>query len=191
MGSEMCIRDRVLLPKDYARLWLSGEYVGDQSDSAGTGWLDVAKRDWSPTLLAATGLNLSHMPSLVEGSQRSGTLRSELATRFGLSAQAIVAGGAGDNAASAVGMGNVTPGDAFVSLGTSGVLFASNESYRPNAASAVHTFCHAVPDTWHQMGVILSAADSLTWLSQLTGASVSDMTTVSYTHLTLPTILLV
>jgi len=150
--------------------------VGDQSDSAGTGWLDVAKREWSPELLAATGLNLEHMPSLVEGSEPSGTLRSELATRFGLSPKVVVAGGAGDNAASACGMGTVTPGDAFVSLGTSGVLFASNESYRPNAVSAVHTFCHAVPNTWHQMGVILSAADSLTWLSQLTGKPVTDMT---------------
>ena len=167
---------KVLLPKDYARLWLCGDYVGDQSDSAGTGWLDVAKREWSSELLAATGLTQEHMPSLVEGSERSGTLRSELAARFGLSTSVVIAGGAGDNAASACGMGNVAPGDAFVSLGTSGVLFASNESYRPNAASAVHTFCHAVPNTWHQMGVILSAADSLTWLSQLTGKPASDMT---------------
>ena len=167
---------KVLLPKDYARLWLCGDYVGDQSDSAGTGWLDVAKRRWSSELLAATNLTPDHMPSLVEGSERSGTLRGELATRFGLSPQVIIAGGAGDNAASACGMGNVAPGDAFVSLGTSGVLFASNESYRPNAASAVHTFCHAVPNTWHQMGVILSASDSLTWLSKLTGQPVETMT---------------
>ena len=167
---------KVLLPKDYARLWLCGNHVGDQSDSAGTGWLDVAKRQWSTELLAATGLNLEHMPSLVEGSESSGTLRKAVATQFGLSPKVVVAGGAGDNAASACGMGNVSPGDAFVSLGTSGVLFASNESYRPNAASAVHTFCHAVPNTWHQMGVILSAADSLTWLAQLTGKSVSEMT---------------
>jgi len=167
---------KILLPKDYARLWLTGEHVGDQSDAAGTGWLNVAKREWSPELLEATGLTMDHMPRLVEGSEVSGSLRSELAERFGLSQTVKVAGGAGDNAASACGMGNVQPGDAFVSLGTSGVLFASNESYKPNADSAVHTFCHAVPNTWHQMGVILSAADSLTWLSQLTGRTSVELT---------------
>lgn len=167
---------KVLLPKDYARLWLTGEHVGDCSDAAGTGWLNVAKRDWSVELLEATNLTLDHMPRLVEGSEVSGKLRASLAARFGLSDSVQVAGGAGDNAASAVGMGNVKPGDAFVSLGTSGVLFASNESYQPNAASAVHTFCHAVPNTWHQMGVILSAADSLTWLSQLTGRTAIELT---------------
>ncbi len=167
---------KVLLPKDYARLWLTGEYVGDQSDSAGTGWLDVAKREWNEELLSACGLSMDQMPSLVEGSESSGTLRAALAAQFGMSASVVVAGGAGDNAASACGMGNVKPGDAFVSLGTSGVLFASNESYRPNADSAVHTFCHAVPNTWHQMGVILSAADSLTWLSRITGHSAKELT---------------
>jgi len=167
---------KVLLPKDFARLWLTGEHVGDMSDSAGTGWLNVATRQWDEKRLEATGLTLDHMPGLVEGSEASGQLRSELAQAFGFSHPVWVAGGAGDNAASACGMGNVRPGDAFVSLGTSGVLFASNESYKPNAASAVHTFCHAVPNTWHQMGVILSAADSLTWLSQLTERTASELT---------------
>jgi len=167
---------KVLLPKDYARLWLTGEYVGDMSDSAGTGWLDVAKREWSSELLAACHLSLDHMPSLVEGSAPSGALRASLATQFGMPDNVVVAGGAGDNAASACGMGIVTPGDAFVSLGTSGVLFASNEHYRPNAASAVHTFCHAVPDTWHQMGVILAAADALSWLAKVAGKPAHELT---------------
>lgn len=167
---------KVLLPKDYARYWLTGDYVGDQSDSAGTGWLDVANRQWSTELLNACELDESHMPRLVEGSEKSGTVKSDIASLLGIPASTVVAGGAGDNAASACGMGNVSPGDAFLSLGTSGVLFASNESYRPNAASAVHTFCHAVPNTWHQMGVILSAADSLTWLSKLTGQSSQALT---------------
>jgi xylulokinase len=167
---------KVLLPKDYARYWLTGDYVGDQSDSAGTGWLDVANRQWSTELLNACQLDESHMPRLVEGSEKSGTVKSDIASLLGIPASTVVAGGAGDNAASACGMGNVSPGDAFLSLGTSGVLFASNESYRPNAASAVHTFCHAVPNTWHQMGVILSAADSLTWLSNLTGQSAQALT---------------
>jgi xylulokinase len=139
------------------------------SDSAGTSWLDTAARRWSPELLAATGLDESHMPRLVEGTASAGTLKRDIAARWGMSGQVTIAGGAGDNAASAIGAGTVKPGSAFVSLGTSGVLFAANASYLPNPASAVHTFCHALPGTWHQMGVILSATDSLNWLAQVTG----------------------
>jgi xylulokinase len=87
----------------------------------------------------------------------------------------VIAGGAGDNAASACGVGTVMPGAAFVSLGTSGVLFVSNEKFRPNAASAVHAFCHALPNTWHQMGVILSAAASLEWLAHVTGSNAAAL----------------
>ncbi|ASJ74394.1 xylulokinase [Granulosicoccus antarcticus] len=157
---------KVLLPKDYVRLWLTGEHVGDMSDAAGTGWLNVAKRCWSDELLQATGLSQQHMPRLVEGTQVSGQLRTALATRYGMLNSVVVAGGAGDNAASACGMGTVADGDAFISLGTSGVLFAANDSYQPNAQSAVHAFCHALPDTWHQMGVILAATDALNWLAK-------------------------
>jgi xylulokinase len=103
-------------------------------------------------------------------------LRGELTARWGLKAGIPVAGGAGDNAASACGMGTVKPGHAFASLGTSGVLFAANGSYLPNPESAVHTFCHALPGTWHQMGVILSATDSLNWLSGISGKSAGDLT---------------
>jgi len=167
---------KVLLPKDYARLWLTGEHVSEMSDAAGTGWLDVGKRDWSNTLLTASGMTREQMPSLVEGSAVSGTLRASLADQFGLPKNVVVAGGAGDNAASACGMGTVLPGNAFLSLGTSGVLFASNAAYQPNADSAVHTFCHAVPDTWHQMGVILSATDSMNWLANVLNQSPATLT---------------
>lgn len=167
---------KVLLPKDFLRLWLTGEKMSEMSDSAGTSWLDVAARRWSDELLAATDLDESHMPSLVEGTEPAGTLRSGLASRWGMSGQVVVAGGAGDNAASACGMGTVAPGHAFVSLGTSGVLFAANGSYLPNPESAVHTFCHALPDTWHQMGVILSATDSLNWLCGITGKDAGALT---------------
>jgi xylulokinase len=167
---------RVLLPKDYLRVWLAGEHLSDMSDSAGTAWLDTGARKWSPELLAATGLEERHMPGLVEGTEPAGTLRPELAARWGLGAGVVIAGGAGDNAASACGMGTVREGTAFVSLGTSGVLFAANASYLPNPESAVHAFCHALPDTWHQMGVILSATDALNWHSRLTGASAADLT---------------
>jgi xylulokinase len=160
---------KVLLPKAYVRLLLTGEHVEDMSDAAGTLWLDVGKRDWSDELLAVTGLDRSHMPRLVEGSAPSGTLKRELAARWGMTGQVVVAGGAGDNAAAACGIGAIQPGEGFVSLGTSGVLFVSNDRFRPNTKGAVHAFCHAVPDTWHQMGVILSATDSLNWLAKITG----------------------
>ncbi len=167
---------KVLLPKDFLRLWLTGEHISEMSDSAGTAWLDVGNRRWSPELLAATDLGEEAMPSLVEGTGKAGGLRAELASQWGMAAGIPVAGGAGDNAASACGMGTVREGHAFVSLGTSGVLFAANAAYLPNPTSAVHTFCHALPDTWHQMGVILSATDSLNWLSDITGKDAAGLT---------------
>jgi xylulokinase len=167
---------KVLLPKDYLRLWLTGEHVAEMSDAAGTSWLDTGARDWSDDLLAATGLSRDAMPRLVEGSAVSGILRPELATRWGLPTGVVVASGGGDNAASGVGVGVVRAGEAFVSLGTSGVLFAANDGYHPAPETAVHTFCHAVPDTWHQMGVILSATDALNWYAGLVGASAADLT---------------
>ncbi|HUH76301.1 MAG TPA: xylulokinase [Devosia sp.] len=166
---------KILLPKAYVRLLLTGEYVEDMSDASGTLWLDVAKRDWSDELLALTGLDRSHMPTLVEGSAVSATLKRDLAQRWGMQENVVVAGGAGDNAAAACGIGAIRPGEGFVSLGTSGVLFVSNDRFRPNTAGAVHAFCHAIPDTWHQMGVILSATDSLNWLSRITGQKPADL----------------
>ena len=166
----------VLLPKDYLRLWLTGEKVSEMSDAAGTSWLDTGARDWSDTLLAKTSLSRGHMPRLVEGSERSGDLRAEVASRFGLPVGIPIAGGGGDNAASAIGIGAVRPGEGFLSLGTSGVLFVSNEAYRPDPGTAVHTFCHAVPDTWHQMGVILAATDALAWYGNMVGEDPADLT---------------
>ena len=166
---------KVLLPKDYLRLWLTGEHVAEMSDAAGTSWLDTGRRDWSDALLAATGLSRAQMPRLVEGSEVSGVLRPELAARFGLPAGVVVAGGGGDNAASGIGVGVVHAGQAFVSLGTSGVLFAANDGYQPNPATAVHTFCHALPGKWHQMGVILAATDALNWFAGLTGTDAAHL----------------
>lgn len=165
----------VLLPKDYLRLWLTGEAMSEMSDAAGTSWLDVGARDWSDRLLAKTELSRDQMPGLCEGSDVSGTLRDTLARRWGMS-QVPVAGGGGDNAASAVGVGAVQAGQGFVSLGTSGVLFVASDAYSPDAASAVHTFCHALPGQWHQMGVILAAADALSWLAGVTGATPAELT---------------
>ncbi len=167
---------RVLLPKDYLRLWLTGEHVAEMSDAAGTSWLDTGARDWSDTLLARMDLSRNVMPRLVEGSEVSGTIRAEIARRWGVPAGTVVAGGAGDNAASAIGMGVAQAGQAFVSLGTSGVLFAANDGYRPDPATAVHTFCHALPGTWHQMGVILAATDALNWFAGIAGADAAQLT---------------
>ncbi|AYG67375.1 MULTISPECIES: xylulokinase [unclassified Rhizobium] len=167
----------VLLPKDYLRLWLTGEHMSEMSDAAGTSWLDTGKRKWSSELLAATNLDEKQMPTLVEGTDVAGKLRGELASKWGIGGDVVVAGGAGDNAASACGMGTVSHGAAFVSLGTSGVLFAANGSYLPKPESAVHAFCHALPNTWHQMGVILSATDALNWHSHVTGKSAAELTT--------------
>lgn len=167
---------KVLLPKDYLRLWLTGEHVAEMSDAAGTSWLDTGARDWSDDLLAATGLRREQMPRLVEGSAQSGHVRDVLAARWGLPKGVVVAGGGGDNAAAGVGVGVVRAGEAFVSLGTSGVLFAANDGYQPAPETAVHTFCHALPGTWHQMGVILAATDALNWFGRLVGEDVARLT---------------
>jgi xylulokinase len=159
----------VLLPKAYLRFRLSGEYIEDMSDASGTLWLDVGARRWSEAALTACGLRLDQMPRLVEGSEIAGQLSKDLVARWGFKRPPLIAGGAGDNAAGAVGVGAVHPGDAFVSLGTSGVLWATTASFAPNPARAVHAFCHAVPNTWHQMGVLLSAAASLAWWASVTG----------------------
>ncbi|UWQ21933.1 xylulokinase [Jannaschia sp. W003] len=165
---------RVLLPKDYLRLVLTGEAVSEMSDASGTSWLDVGARDWSDELLAACHLDRARVPRLVEGSDVSGTLRPALAADLGLPV-VPVAGGAGDNAAAAVGTGAVEPGTGFVSLGTSGVLFVSTPGFAPDPATAVHSFAHAVPGTWHQMGVILAATDSLEWAARLTGRPAAEL----------------
>jgi xylulokinase len=157
----------VLLPKDYVRLLMTGEKASDASDAAGTLWLDVAKRQWSSQMLAATGLNESHMPRLCEGTDATGALLPRVAGAWGME-RVTVAGGGGDNAAGAAGIGVVEPGSAFLSLGTSGVLFLVTPKFLPNPARAVHAFCHCLPNTWHQMSVMLSAASCLDWAVKLT-----------------------
>ncbi|GAA4651786.1 xylulokinase [Kistimonas scapharcae] len=161
---------KVLLPKDYIRLQLTGCCISDLSDSAGTLWLDVAKRQWSETMLASCGLTLEHMPELKEGSQITGYLKTDIAQQWGMDPVPVAAGG-GDNAAGAIGTGVTEPGQGILSLGTSGVIFVVSDDYRSNPANGVHSFCHALPDRWHLMSVMLSAAGCLDWLAQLTGAA--------------------
>lgn len=166
---------KVLLPKAYLRLVLTGEAIEEMSDASGTLWLDVGSRDWSERMLAATGLDRSQMPALVEGSQPAGRMRADLARELGFDTPPLFAGGAGDNAAGAVGLGAVAAGASFLSLGTSGVLWRTTAGFEPRADRAVHAFCHALPGLWHQMSVHLSAAASLTWWAGVTGNTEAEL----------------
>ncbi|MEP7053319.1 MAG: xylulokinase [Pseudomonadota bacterium] len=159
---------KVLLPKDYLRLQLTGEYATDASDAAGTLWLDVEQRRFSSALLEACGLTTAHMPSLHEGNAVTGLLTQALAERWGMNRVPVAAGG-GDNAAGAIGVGIVRHGQAMLSLGTSGVYFAVSNGYLSRPEQAVHSFCHALPGTWHLMSVMLSAASCLDFTAALTG----------------------
>ena len=161
---------RVLLPKDYVRLRLSGEAVSEMSDASGTLWLDVGRRRWDEGLLAATGLTETAMPRLVEGSEVSARLSPDVAQAWGLEGRAIpIAGGGGDNAASAIGVGATAPGAGFVSLGTSGVVFSVTDQFVSLPERTLHAFCHALPNRWHGMAVMLSAAASLSWIAAVLG----------------------
>ena len=159
---------KVLLPKDYLRLRMTGEFASDMSDAAGTMWLDVEKRDWSNVMLNACGLTRDHMPALFEGSEITGKLLPDVAMAWDMPAVSVVAGG-GDNAAGAVGVGMVNADQAMLSLGTSGVYFAVSDGFLSKPESAVHSFCHALPERWHLMSVMLSAASCLDWAATLTG----------------------
>ncbi len=156
---------KVLLPKDYIRLRMTGDYASDMSDSSGTYWLDIRNRQWSELLLKASGMRRDQMPALFEGTDATGRLSTSVAKAWGMPKRPVVAGGGGDNASSACGIGAVNDGAGFLSVGTSGVMFVSNDKFSPNAGKYVHAFCHAAPNTWHQMCVIVSATASLEWLS--------------------------
>jgi xylulokinase len=166
--------ESVLLPKDYVRLRMTGDKATDASDASGTLWLDVAARRWSPEMLAATGLDERQMPRLFEGVEVTGTLRTEIARNWGMDVVPVAAG-AGDNAAAAVGAGVVADGDAFISLGTSGVSFVATDRLRPKPDGGLHAFCHALPNRWHQMSVMLSAAASLDWAANLLCMDVPEL----------------
>ncbi len=153
----------VLLPKDYVRLRLTGEYATDVSDASGTLLLDVRARDWSGEILDALEIPRTWMPKVYEGPESTGTLREDVAEELGLPSGIPVAAGGGDNAAAAVGTGIVGPGLVNSSVGTSGVLFAHSGEFTPDPSGRLHAFCHAVPGAYHLMGVTLSAGGSLSW----------------------------
>ncbi|MDP8917913.1 MAG: xylulokinase [Pseudomonadota bacterium] len=166
---------KVLLPKDYIRLKLTGSAVTEMSDAAGTWWLDEAARDWSDEALTATGLTRDHMGDLVEGSQPSGIVRAELAQQWGMRGDVVVAGGGGDAAAGAVGLGAIDDGSAFISLGTSGQLFVTTQDFSPAPEALVHSFCHAIPGRWFQMAAMLNGASCLAWAAGLLKADIGEL----------------
>ncbi len=153
----------VLLPKDYIRLKLTGEYAMDKADGAGTVLFDVQTRNWSPEILSALGINPAWMPPTYEGPEFTGKVTPEAAALTGLKAGTPVAAGGGDQAAQAVGVGVVEAGIVALTVGTSGVVFAATPSALVEPEGRLHAFCHAVPGMWHFMGVMLSAAGSLQW----------------------------
>lgn len=165
---------KVLLPKDYLRFRLTGEFWSDMSDAAGTLWLNPKKREWDDELLQITGLERRHMPNLVEGSQITGQVSRGVAAMLGVGEVPVV-GGAGDNAAGAIGVGVTEPGQGLISLGTSGVYFVVSALHRAAPEQAVHAFCHCLPRRWHQMSVMLSAASCLDWLANLIGVHVMEL----------------
>lgn len=154
---------QILLPKDYVRFRLTGRYALDRAGGAGTIMFDLKNRDWSPEILDTLEINPYWLPPTFEGDALTGEISLEAATATGLVAGTPVFGGGGDQAAGAVGMGAVTEGVVSVSLGTSGVVFAAVDSPVIEPQGRLHAFCHALPDKWHLMGVMLSAAGSLRW----------------------------
>lgn len=166
---------KVILPKDFIVHWLTGKYSSEMSDAAGTSWLDMCQRRWSDDLLGATRLCQNDVPPLYEGCEVVGSVRCDLAGKLGIPLVTKVVAGAADNAAAACGLGVLSDGQAFVSLGTSGVIVAGRNTYAPAPETAVHTFCHAVPNKWYQMGVMLSATGSLDWLSRMLDSDVATL----------------
>ena len=159
----------ILLPKDYLRYKLTGAYATEVSDASGTALLDVAKRNWSDELLQAIDVPRAWLPDVFESSVVSAKISADAANETGLLQGTPVVGGGGDQAAQAVGTGIAQEGIVSVTLGTSGVVFASSDSYRLEPNGLLHAFCHAVPNKWHLMGVMLSAAGSFRWFRDALG----------------------
>jgi len=166
---------KVLLPKDYLRFYLTGEYYSEMSDASGTLWLDINRRKWSQKLLSCSYLEEKHMPDLVEGNEKTGILKNKFKNKFKLKNNVVVVGGAGDNAAAAIGMGIIDNKQSFISLGTSGVFFTPTKKFLSNTGDSVHSFCHCIPNKWHLMSVMLSASNCLDWIGSITNSSIQNI----------------
>jgi xylulokinase len=164
---------KMLLPKDYVRFRLTGEYASEVSDASGTAVFDVVNRRWSYEMMDGLGLDRSILPKCYESSEVTGVITAEVAALTGLAAGTPVVGGGGDQAAGGVGNGIVEPGIVSCTLGTSGVVFAHMEQVAYDPAGRVHTFCHAVPNKWHVMGVTQGAGLSLQWFRNRLAPGVS------------------
>ena len=164
---------RVLLPKDYVRLRLSGEYATDVADASGTLMLDVARRAWSREMLDAADIDPGVLPAVFESPAICARVSPSAAALTGIPAGTPIVAGAGDQAAGAIGMGITRPGAVSVTIGTSGVVFAATDRPATDPAGRLHTFCHAIPDRWHVMGVTQAAGLSLRWFRDLLAAGVS------------------
>ena len=168
--------NKVLLPKDYLRFYLTGEFHSDLSDASGTYWLDIEKRDWSQKLLDISSMKLSQMPKLCEGTDQTGIIKKDISEKYGFNYECKVYGGAGDNAAAAVGLGLYDEGDVSLSLGTSGVIFGSTKKFLKNYNDAIHSFCHSLPNTWHLMSVMLSCTSNVNWFMKTFDSSIQEIT---------------
>ena len=166
---------KVLLPKDYLRFYLTGEFFSDLSDASGTYWLDIEKRNWSNKLLEASFMNISQMPNICEGTDQTGVIKKDIAEKYDLNINCKVFGGAGDNAAAAVGLGLYQEGNASLSLGTSGVIFGSTKNFLKNYDDAIHSFCHCLPETWHLMSVMLSCTSNVNWFINNFNSSIDEI----------------
>ena len=158
---------KALSPKDFLRLRLTGDASTDMSDAAGTLWLDQGARDWSDPILAATGLTRNEMPAVGEGSHPSGQVLTGVLAEWGIDGPVVMAGGAGDAAAAAIGIGAIEPGDAFISLGTSGQFFVTDDGYHPQPEVLLHAFAHALPGRWFRMAAMLNGASCLEWVARM------------------------
>jgi xylulokinase len=171
--------EHILLPKDFARYCLTGDYAMDKADGSGTLLFDLAARDWSDEVLAALEISRAWLPPTFEGPEVTGRISQEAAEITGLAAGTLVMAGGGDQSAQAVGVGAVEPGTVAVTLGTSGVVFAPTEAPLLEPEGRLHAFCHALPNRWHLMGVMLSAAGSLQWYRDTLAPDVSFDTLVA------------
>lgn len=160
---------RILLPKDYIRFRLTGEFAGDVSDASGTLLFDVKNRKWSDEILEKLNIDRNLLPEVYESTEVTGTLTKDTSELTGLSIETVVVAGAGDQAAGAVGNGIVEPGIISSTTGTSGVVFAYTDKAKTDPSGRLHTFCHAVPGKWHVMGVMLAAGGSFKWLRDMLG----------------------
>jgi len=165
----------ILLPKDYLGLRLHGELATDFSDASGTSWMDQRSRQWSLEICQASSTDIGWLPRILHGSDISGTLGPSPAAELGLQAGIPVVAGAGDAAAGAVGIGAISDGDGFLSLGTSGQLFMTTKDYRPNVKNRIHAYSHTLPDVWFQMAAMLNGARPLAWLSELLGRPIDAL----------------